>query len=363
MSTITSTIVNVNATVTSAPVASTLQQSGALISIGGTTLSSGTYQYCGTLAQVQALLSSSGNYLELGYMATSFFAQGSAVGVYVLELGTQGSASAGITALNTWITANPGIFYSYLVPATWDTAGSALNTMAANYASPTSKTYFFVSTSSGTISAYANTKSIWANVASPTAASSEFQAAGPFYQWLSNSASATIQIPPMSYRYLYGLTPWVQTNNQTTINNILTAYGNIVLTGAEGGISTACIFKGTLMDGNQAMFWYAVDWFQIQSKQQLAAAIINGSNSQPPLLYNQNGINLLLSILNNIGNTAISYGLLQACTVSAIPFFTYTQANPSDYAAGVYKGFSATITPQLGFESITFNVDATQFVA
>ena len=44
--TITTRIVNVNATVTRAPVPSQLQQSGALVSVGGTTLTPGTYEYC-----------------------------------------------------------------------------------------------------------------------------------------------------------------------------------------------------------------------------------------------------------------------------------------------------------------------------
>ena len=87
-STITPQIVTINATVTSAPSPSTLQQSGAFVSVGGTTLTVNTYQYCGTLAQVTAILSSAGNHAELTNMATTFFAQGSAVGVYILELGT-----------------------------------------------------------------------------------------------------------------------------------------------------------------------------------------------------------------------------------------------------------------------------------
>lgn len=364
MPTITSQIVHVNAQVTAAPTSSQLQNSGALVSVGGSTLTTGTYQYCGTLAAVVALLSSSGNYTEIEDMATTFFAQGNGVGVYVLELGVQGSAAAGITALGTWITANsnPQIFYAYLTPASWDASGAALNTLAANYSSPNGKTYFFVTTTTSTISAYAvTTKAIFATVPSPTAAGTEFQAAAMFYQWLVNSPSAATPVPPMGYRFLYGVTPWATLANQASINTVLTAYGNLVLTGAEGGISTACLFKGTTMDGNQAMFWWAVDWLQIQSKQQLAAAVIDGSNENPPLYYNQNGINRLLAILVNIGSTGISFGLLLSASFTAIPFTTYTKQNPSDYSAGKYNGFSATVTPQAGFLTITFSIDALEF--
>ena len=116
------------------------------------------------------------------------------------------------------------------------------------------------------------------------------------------------------------------------------------------------------MDGNQSMFWWAVDWLQINAKQLLAAAIIDGSNENPPLYYNQNGINRLLAILVEIGTTGISFGLLLSASFTAVPFVTYTRQNPSNYSAGIYNGFSATVTPQAGFLTITFDIDATQFV-
>lgn len=366
---ITSTIVQINATVTEAPSPSTLQQSGAIVSEGGTTLTTGTYQYYGTLADLQADLSTEGNYLEVGYMASTFFAQANGatattIGIYVLELGIEGTAPSGIADLNTWITANPNVFYAYLCPASWDASGSTLNTMAANYSSPTGKTYFFVTTTQPTISAYApTTKAIVAVVPSPTAAASEFQAAAIFYQWLANNPSAVSPAAPMAFRFGYGVTPWVLTNNQTTINEILTAHGNVILTGAEGGISTATTRNGTTIDGNQMMFWYAIDWTLIKAKLQLANAIINGSNENPPLYYNQQGINRLLAILNDIGRDGTSFGLLLSATFSATPFTEYVDAHPSDYKAGIYNGFYCNEIPQLGFISVTFNLNATQAVA
>jgi hypothetical protein len=364
MALITSTIVTVDASVTTAPGPSQIQQSGAIVSLGGTTVSTGAYEYFGTLEALQAALSSTGNYVEVGNQASTFFAQGNAVGVYVLELGVQETVPDGITALGTWITANPNIFYAYLVSATWDSSGSNLNTLAAGYSSPSGRTYFFVTTTSGTISAYAaTTKAIQAYVPSPTAADTEFQAAAGFYQWLANDPGVASPAAPMAFRFVYGVTPWSLVNNQTTINAILTAGGNIILSGAEGGISTATIRNGTTMDGQQAMYWYAVDWILFEAKRLLAAAVINGSNSNPPLYYNQNGINSLLAILNNIGSDGIAFGLLYSATFSAVPFTTFVAQNPSDYAAGIYTGFSCVATWQAGFLAITFYLDATQFVA
>ena len=366
------TIVNVNATVTSAPAASTLQQSGCLVSVGGTSLTTNTSLYCANLAAVTAILSAAGNFAELTKMATTFFAQSSAaggpVGLYVLEIGAQGGVVATqITALGTWITANPLVFYAFLLPAAWDTSNSAgVNTMAANYSSATGRTYFFVTTSSTNLSSYTN-KAIFATVPSPTAATGEFQAACPFYQWLANSPAQATPAVPMGYRFVYGVTPWVYistagVNNLATIGTILGGYGNVIITGAEGGISTSMLTKGTTMDGNQAMLWYCVDWILTNAKLYMANAIINSSNSNTPILYNQQGINSLLAVANQICSSAVSFGLALTAVTTATSFQAYTTANPSAYAAGTYNGFSCTVTPQLGFESITFNLNATKFV-
>lgn len=434
-------IVNLNTIVTRASVPSQLQRSGALISLGGTSLTAGTYQFCGLLSDLTSILSASGNYQELTNMGETFFAQGQANGFYVLELGTAVGVDAQIALLQTWLAANPGIFYAFLVPAAWDysqdevgsavimaggtgytsaptvvfsapTSGTtaagtaviqngkvvaititnpgsgytaaptitfsggggsgaaataklacAMDILAANYASPTSKTYFFVTTSQANIANYAGTKSVLAFVPSPTAPSTEFGAAAFFYQWLVNSPSASNKLAPMAYRYLFGVTPWPLSGQSAAINAILTANGNIILTGAEGGISNACIFKGLLMDGSQASWWYGIDWFQVHAKQDLAAAIINGSNSNPPLLYDQPGINTLLGVASNDGSSAVSFGCALSVSVIAVDFNTYTTQNPNDYQAGIYNGLAATVVGQNGFLTITFNIDAVQFAS
>jgi hypothetical protein len=442
--TITPTIVNVNTTVTSAPTVNQLQQSGAIVSAGGTTLTPGTYQYCGTLQQVQSILATplsltgltwssgtvtatatatieiavgqtftttiagavpaayNGTYVATvasantftfalatnpgtettpgtytppysGFVnnaGTTFFAQSSSssspVGVYVLELGVESTAAAAITALETWITNNslPQVFYAYLVPASWDSSSAAaLNTMTANYESPSGQTYFFVTTTVSNVTTYAANKAVFAVVPSPTQATTEHQAAACFYQWLVNSPGPANPLAPMAFRWVYGVTPWVQSGagNQTNINTVLTAYGNLILTGAEGGVSKASQFKGTTMDGEQSAWWYGIDWFRIQVKQALANAVLNGSNSNLPLLYDQPGINSLLAVAQNVGNSAVSYGCALSAVITAVPFSTYTTENPNDYNNGVYNGFSATVVGQNGFLSITFQLDAVQF--
>lgn len=439
--TITPQIVNLTATVTRAPTPSQLQRSGAFVSLGGTTQATDSLTYTGALSAVQALLSGSGNSSEVNDMGTTFYAQGSAVGAYVLELGNVSGVDAQIAALQTWITDNPGQIYAFLCPADWDyskdevgsvqitsggsgytaaptvtfsapssgtaasgtatiqngsvvavtvtapgsgytaaptvtfsapasgttatgtaTLATALNILAGDYSEPTGKTYFFGTTSSGTIGNYTTNKALVMTAPAPTAPSTEFTAAMPFYQWLANQPSQSTPLAPMAFRYAYGVTPWPQTGQSAAVNAILTAYGNLIYTGAEGGISTATLFKGTTMDGEQASWWYGVDWFQIQVKQALAAAIINGSNSNPPLLYNQAGINTLQAIAQNIGNSAVKFGCALSVVVTATDFYTYTTENPNDYNAGIYNGLSATMVGPSGFLTITFALDAVQFV-
>lgn len=443
--TITPQIVNLNVKVTQAPTASQLQQSGALVSVGGTTLAANAYQFCGSLSAVEALLSSAGNFIELTNMATTFFAQGTQIGVYVLELGANAVVVDQAAALQTWLTNNPGVFYAFLTPADWDldavnvgsvlmtsggsgyttapavtfsaptglngiqatgtanisggavtsvtitnpgaypdqaaptvtfaapTSGTTatgtasmvntLNTLAGDYANDTAKTYFFGTTTSSSISQYTTNKSMFCFANSPTAPSTEFSCAFPFYQWLVNNPGAANPLAPMQYRFGYGVTPWPSTGYTTEINTILTAYGNLITTGSQGGITTAILQKGTFMSADQMSWWYGLDWFEINSQLDLANELINGANSNPPLIYNQHGINTLQSLANEIVDTAVSFNCLLSGSVSATSFYTYSQQNPSDYKAGIYNGLLATVVGINGFTTITFNIDALQFAA
>ncbi len=429
--TITPTIVTLNTIVTTAPQPNTLQQSGVVVSAGGSTLTTGTYQYCGSPAAVTAILAAplaitslawaSGTVtatvaamtLAVGQVftttiagatpagyngtfvatvassttftyalttdpgtetapgtytppysafltdaATTFFAQGAMVGLYVLELGPEATDTAAITALGTWLTSNPNVFYAALVAPHWDSV--ALGTLANTYTSPASKFYFFPTTTQATISNYVNMKSVIATVEAPSSPISVVTAAALFYAWVSQTVSEAAPARPVQYRQLFGCTPWPVYGQTAAVNSILTAFGNIAYSGTEGGLLGTYIWGGRTMDGAQAMFWYSVDWFQIQAKQALAAAIINASNALRPVVYNQNGINALQAVAQQVANSSISFGLSLSVVVTAVPFTTYTTDNPSNYAAGIYGGLAATVTPQLGFETITFNIDATQ---
>ena len=294
---------------------------------------------------------------ELLAMGTTFFAQGATTPVYVLELGT-GTPAAGVTALTTFINTSNFKFYSYLLPATWNTEATAV-TMARLYTSTTAQTYFYVTTTLATYTAWAGIKSVLATVQSPSAPVIEFSAAAIFQATLSYNPSASNLASPLEYTFVYGVTSYsTLTNAQQT--ELLTAGVNYIYTGAQGQISNTLIEGGTFMDLNPFNYWYAVDWLAINVAISLAAAIINGSNlSTNPLYYNQAGINALQKVAQATTNNGIAFGLiLSPARVGAIAFNTYVSENPSDYAAGIYKGLSLTFVPQRGFSSITIYLTA-----
>jgi len=329
----------------------------AVTSTGTTTLTYALASNPGSATVTSSSLFSLEDSQELLAMGTTFFAQGATTPVYVLELGV-GTPAAGVTSLTTFINTNNFKFYSYLLPATWNTEATAV-TMAKQYTSTTAQTYFYVTTTLATYTAWTGVKSVLSTVQSPSAPVTEFSASAIFQATLSYNPSASNLASPLEYTFVYGVTSYsTLTNAQQTA--LLAAGVNFIYTGAQGQISNTLIEGGTFMDLNPFNYWYSVDWLSINVAISLAAAIINGSNlSTNPLYYNQAGINTLQKVAQATTNNGIAFGLiLSPATVGAIPFNTYVSENPSDYAAGIYKGLSLTFVPQRGFSSITIYLTA-----
>jgi hypothetical protein len=322
---------------------------------------------------------------ELLAMATTFFAQGSSVAVYVLELG-HGTADVNVAALSTYLTANPLKFYRYLVPRGFD-ADANFVTLVATFSSATAKTYFHVTATLSTYSSFttANGKAVILFIEAAGIPSTEFTSAAPFWVALSYQPSSTNQVTPYCYSYLFGVTPYPATTTQAA--TFKAANLNYVTTGAEGGISNLMLVNGTQCDGNPLNYWYSVDWMQVNVDQAISAAIINGSNnSLAPLYYNQQGVNVLQIVSQSIANQAVSnglavgpvtgYGLTSAAftallqsgnaplgvLVNAVPFASFVALNPSDYPIGLYSGLSISYTPARGFQNIVFNVNVSNFI-
>jgi hypothetical protein len=216
----------------------------------------------------------------------------------------------------------------------------------------------------------------------------EFSLAAAFWVSLHYRPSTTNKVTPYSFAFLYGVTPFPTVGNAALLSTLKTANVNIIGTGAEGGITNTILLWGTTMDGRDFNYWYSVDWVAINVDLFVSNAIINGSNNPiNPLYYNQDGINRLQKVIANVFNSGVLYGLVlftaievgldgpildQALDlgtydgntiVNAVPFITYSQENPEDYAIGAYNGFSAIYVPARGFENILFNLVVSDFVA
>ena len=327
---------------------------------------------------------------ELLAMGTTYFDQGSGNSVYVLELG-EGTATEGVAALNTWITSSESSgnvtppVYSWLVPREWD-ANAAFLAFLPNYTAVSNLNYFHVTTTLSTYSAYLNTKCVLTTIQAPAAPVTEFTAAAQFWVTLNWAPSSTNKVPPLAFSYVYGVTAYPIPGNSSTLATLKAANVGYIGTGAEGGISTAILLWGRTMDGNQFNYWYSVNAAQINLEENLANAVINGSNSNiNPMYYNQQGINTLQDVASNTVSNLVSYGLavgsvkqtqlplaqftnnfangayIGQLVINAEPFLVYTNENPSAYATGTYGGLSAVYTPQLGFQQIIFNLGVVNF--
>jgi hypothetical protein len=316
---------------------------------------------------------------ELGAMVQTFFQQNGQIAVYVLELGT-GTSTVGIASLDAYIEANPGFFYSYLVPRGWD-ADNTYPAFLAQYEAANAKVYFYTTV---TLSTYANipatAKCCPMLIEATTIPDTEFSMAAMFWTTLNANPSSTNQVPPLCFSYLVGVTAGSWTNAQLTAfktNNV-----NYVATGAEGGISNTLLLWGNMPDSNPWNYWYSADWSQINLDLDLSNTIINGSNTTiNPLYYNQQGINRLQASAVDTMQDAIAYGLalgqliqttldpqtfannvsagmyLGNVVVNAVPFTTWVGSNPSTYAEGIYGGLTCLYTPARGFEQILFNLN------
>lgn len=344
--------IDVSQTATEAP--SDLQGKGAIVSIGGTTLNTGTYQLITDVAGYTAIASAASG--DIYNTVSDYYGQGTG-SVYILELGQQGSVGE---AVSTYVNANPNLFYAYLLP---DSAvdDTTFQSFIKTQNSTSAMVYFFVKGDSDSYAPFSGNKCVNYSIPSPTAGATENLAAEQFYEFLNAVPTSAKKLAPFAFRYLLSSTAWPEAGNAATFKTLRAANVNIAGSGAVGGVSETLLYWGYMMDGKPMSYWYAVDWVQINLARDLAYEVIIGSNStSSPLIYSQNGITRLQARAATTLNTATSFGVITGqSTVSAVDFVTYVTQNPGDFSTGTYNGLSATITPMRGFEQITFylNVD------
>lgn len=301
---------------------------------------------------------------EVLAMATTYFAQGSANSIYVLELGSGTTAADGVAALTTYLTANPNDAYIYVVPRSWAVESSFV-ALVNTYSGNTALTYFFATfnaNNAAQASQFTGMKSFFGLVEDSATPATEFTVAAVAYNILNRSPSDVNKVPPTQYMFLSGVTngTWKAADKA----NFKTLNLNYVIRGSEGGLTNSILMLGVLGSTIYFNFWYSVDWAIINLHLNLANEIMNGSNSQiNPLYFNQSGINRLQARAQRTVNSGIAFGLFQApATVDAVDFVTYTTDNPSDYQAGEYDGLSASLVPQNGFTHVVFNLNVTDLI-
>lgn len=460
-------IVNINVSVTNPPKPSQLLKSGAMISMGGTTLTAGEYQLLTSKDDLKAittpgktistivwaanlvtvtlasphgwtngstipvvisgvapaaynrsaeatvtsateftyLLSSDPGAAttmgvvktvvagEIIQMNTTYWGQGKGRAVYVLELGDI-TIPAAVAALSDFIDKDISLgntyqkFFSYLVPREWDSEAT-FKTLTGQYTSPGSLVYFFVTSTIATYQPWVSTKNktVFAGGEAPNIPATEFSMAAAFQSSLSNDPGSSNMVPPMAFRFMYGVTEYPVENNGALLKTLQDNHINYIGSSAEGGLSNKMLVAGHMLDGNPFNYWYAVAWAAINLELDLANEVINGSNTTTnPLYYDQNGIDRLQNRALKTLRNGISYGLILGrvigtkliqsdfnteyekgsyagnAVINAVPFANYSSLNLSDYQEGKYNGLSAVITPRRGFESITFNLNVTNFV-
>lgn len=223
--------------------------------------------------------------------------------------------------------------------------------------------------------------------ANPGINATEFSLASAFWVSLHYAPSTTNRVTPFAFSFVFGVTPFPSRGNQALLATLKAASMNWIGTGAEGGISNTILLWGTTCDANDFTYWYSVDWVQINLDLATANAVINGSNNPiNPLYYNQPGIDRLQAVAAATMARGVTYGLVlgtitqtaldgttlatnlanglytNQTIVNAVPFVTYSVANPSDYRIGKYAGFAVIYAPQRGFINIVYNVNVTSFV-
>lgn len=326
------------------------------------------------------------NAASLQKKINTFFGQGSAQAVYILELGPISNGAA-IAYLTTWLADNIGFFYSYFVPRGWDGLSDFI-TLLNTFLNTTAQTYFFVTTKTDTYTNYAGMKCVFALIESPRAPTDEYSIAAPFWVSLHYRPSGSNRVTPLAFSFLFGVTAYPTPGNGALFTALKAAGVNWVGTGGEGGISGTILQWGTMMDVRPFNYWYSVDWTQINIDLNIANAVINGSNNPAnPLYFNQNGIDRLQKVGASTLSQGVTYGLILGrvvqtaldqpgydealdngdfagqAAINAVPFVPYNQAHPSNYRIGKYNGFAVVMTPLRGFDQITFNVSVTDFVA
>jgi hypothetical protein len=330
-----------------------------------------------------------GNQIYIKAFDQTWWAQGNTqVGYYIYETNTVVPADV-YAFVEVYLDQNPETIYNWCFLTGMDEDAAEGYTFLLGHNSLTALLKFYMPVRSSTYQSWAGydtLRNTFLMIQSPDADPATELDVASFFQYITAfDPTPTNKLPPSQYTFLDGVTAYKPLSQQQ-INLFVDGNINFVTTGAEGGITNTILVPGKNLDGTPSNVAFSIDWIQIHLNQDIANAVINGSNNPlSPLYYNQDGINFLQQVAVNTANRAISTGLALGqvivtaldpnvfatnvstgkyrgnFVINAVPFSLYTGQNPSDYANGLYGGLQAAYVPQYGFEQIVFNLNVTQF--
>jgi hypothetical protein len=228
---------------------------------------------------------------------------------------------------------------------------------------------------------------VMSQYASAGVAATEFSRAAGWWVTLNYAPSSSNRVTPYNYSFIYGVTPFPVQGNNSLLTTLLNNNIEVVGTGAEGGLSNTIAYGGNFLDGNAVNWWWGIDWLNINANLNLSNFVINGDNNpQNPLFSDQDGINIGQSVVASTIISGITFGIIYGtlaqtelsgpafatnsgngvyngqAVVNAVPAAIYYAASPSDYKIGLYAGYAVSFTPLRGFDNITIDLNATQYV-
>ena len=358
----------INVTVQINPLPVDLTRRFMIVSAGDTNITTNTYKAVNRSDYASYFTSTVGNKTYQWLIA--FFAQAPGSTAYIFEGGPV--VATAITNLTTFINAQTAPMYKYSCPTSFY-GNVAFAALINSYNGVTTSTYFSTEITNGVdpsadpkFTPLAGAKAFCPFYGSGVSGESIDGASTGVMASPKYDLSATNPNTMLNYSQITGITAPVLS---FSLRNTLNALG-INYAGSINGIVT--IFNGRYADLNAWDYWYAWDWFQLNAISNLTAAIVNGANNpQARIAYDQNGIDSVKGTLNAVATKGQSFGVVtdfgasydfikgvitNEGSFSAIAFFPYIAANPSNYVAGIYDGLSGYVLIGRFIRQVVFNV-------
>jgi len=305
---------------------------------------------------------------QLLYQVTAFYAQGSDIPVWVLDIGTDTQPN-GVAYLSAWLDLHSKEWAAILLPNYWGTTATA--TMCAKFDPLLGDCSFVMLNWLSNYTKFEGINSIqfFSQAVGVSVYSNESIAAKGLYEICSNFPTAAAPLRQFHLRYIKGDNTRPYQYDDVISNDLLGKNVTFADTNHVGAAHPLKFVGGKTMDSlngtttqnysnRDVMQYWAAKKVKYDLERALEQRIIDGANNSAIRLnLDDSGgyhcINEMVSLVQNyIDSTAIPSGLLQSGTVTAIPYAEFKADYPLDYAARTYAGLSITIVTFNGFNHV-----------